>query len=325
MKIKNILNLCIVALLAVVLSSCDENADNVKMVRRSGFYNGDIYAELYMPDYDMEQYLSLINPDGMPYLCADTVRGGQVEVHFATDDLAFFSLNKVSGMTFKIPFVMIYEDYDVANLMFMYDGGSFAKFFYAIQAHYNNGELNKDEFYRFARIMETIEDTISIDGFSVQPFRMREKGSIYSTYDYEQNSVYVRAGINTFNYSRKTNITEALEYVDKHFSTVLNTDDIALINALKAGLKLQGTVSDASGWLSMSYSNYRPFVDITIDSATGILDVLTQATFGKYKLDNDGKPLKDHDGNLVPNKSLQLEIWYSGTIANMDAYQRIEE
>lgn len=325
MKIKNILNLCIVALFAVVLSSCDENADNVKMVRYSGTYNGEIFAELYMPDYDTEKLYSLMNPDGMPYICADTVKGGLVEIHFATDDMALFSLNKISDMTFRIPFVTIDEDEDLASTMIIYDGGSFAKFFNAIKAHYENGELNKDEFYHFAHIMETIEDTITIDHFSVQPFKMREKGSIYSTYDYEQNSAYVRAGINTFNYSRKTNITEALEYVDKHFATVLNANDIAIVNALKAGVKLEGTVSDASGWLGMSYSNYRPFVDITIDTATGILDVLTQATFGKYKLDNNGNPQKDHEGNLVENRSLQLEIWYSGTIANMDAYQRIED
>lgn len=334
MKIKNIISFCIAILTGAVLTSCDENADNTKMVRTSGFYNGDIYAELFMPDYSVEQFNSATNENGMPSICVDTIKNGEVELHFASDDMASFRLNRIPGMNFRIPFLIIDDEYGFAVNISMYDGGAFAKFFNAIKAHYLNGEIDKEQFFHFAHIIETLEDTISIDNFSVQPFKMREKGAMYSTYDYEQNSVYVRAEFNSFNYTRKTNVTEALKYVDEHFASVLTSSDKALISALKNGIKSQGTISDASGWISMSYSNYRPYVDLTIEQATGLIDVLTEATFGKYKLNDNYDPdrdtedmmlMRDSDGNPIPNKSLVINVWYMGTIANMNSYERIEE
>lgn len=334
MKIKNIISFCIAALTAVVFTSCDKNADNVKMVRISGSYNGDIYAELIMPDYNVEQFNSAMNENRMPSICVDTIKGGEVELHFASDDMASFQINKISGIRFSIPFLTVSKVYGYAFVKGMYSGGIFADFFNAINAHYEEGKLNSDEFSRFVRIMETLEDTISIDNFSVLPFKMREKGSIYSTYDYEQNSVYVRAEIKPFTFTRKTNVTEALKYVEDHFAAVLTNEDWAIIKKLKEGIKTQGTISDASGWLTMSYSNYRPYVDFTIDTATGLIDVLSEATFGKYKLNDDYDPdfdtedmiyMRDADGYLIPNKTLLIDIWYMGTMTNMDSFERIEE
>lgn len=313
------------AIVAVAFTSCDKDADNVKLVTVSGTYGGDIVAELYMPDYDVEQYYLYLNENGETYIASDTIKGGEVELHFASDDNAHFGFNHLSGINFKVQYAFVSEEDDYALLNPLYEGGSLAKLFYMVKNHYLNGNLTKEDFYSFAKNIEYIEDNITIHDFSVQPFKMREKGAMYSTYDFEQNSVYVRTTINPFKFSRKTNISDALQFAEEKLSSHLSSEEKTLLANLKAGTKLEGTISGAGGWTSMGYSNYKPNLDFTIDEAPGLLDVLSKGLFGEYKLDDNGNIQKDSEGNPVPRKSLVLDVFYEGTIANMNSYERVEK
>lgn len=63
----------------------------------------------------------------------------------------------------------------------------------------------------------------------------------------------------------------------------------------------------------------------TIDTAPGLLDVMTTALFGDYKHNDNGEILKDAQGKPVPNRSLVINVTYEGNIANMSSFERIED
>ncbi len=322
-RITSLLSLVAILGYALALTSCDKDANNIQLQKISGTYNGDISAELFMPDYAIETYNTYFNDNGQPSLAADTIKSGEVALTFSSDDTASFSLNHLTGIKFRINFAFVSEEDDIAVVAGNYEGGLLAKYFNGIRNHYLGGDISKSDFYHFAKLMKFVEDTISIENFSVQPFRMLERGAVYSTFDYEQNSVYVRTKINQFNYSRKSNLHSAFQFADQKFSSVMSSEEKLLAKALNDGLKQTGTVTDAEAWTSMIYTNYKPYLEVAIDQATGILDTLTKALFGEYKLDDNGNPLIDSQGNPVPVRTLMINLFYEGTIANMNSFERI--
>lgn len=309
----------------LTLTSCDKDADNIELIKVSGTYNGNISAQLFMPDYDTETLNSFINANGQPSIAEDTIRGGEVELNFSSDDSATFCLNHISGMKFRINFLILGGEDDPGAVMPTFEGGLLAKYFLGIQRHYIDGDIPEAEYFQFAKALEYIEDTISIQNLSVQPFRMIERGATLSTFDFEQNSVYERTRFNDFSYSRKTNLSRALQFAEEKFGSIMTSKEKALSRTLINGIHLSGTITDAEAWTSMIYSNYRPYLEVTIDQATGLLDSLTKALFGDCKLDIYGNPLKDSDGNLVPTRSLIINMLYEGNISNMDSFEQVKE
>lgn len=309
----------------LTLTSCDKDANNVEIVKVSGMYSGDIFAQLFMPDYETETLNTLINPNGQPSVAEDTIRGGEVQLNFSSDDSASFSLNHIPGMKFRIRFLLLGDDDDPGAVMPSFEGGLLAKYFMGIQNHYLDGEISKADFRQFSKAMEYVEDTISIHNLSVRPFSMLERGALVTTFDFEQNSVYVRTLFNAFDYSRKTNLSSVFRFAEEKFGSVMTDQEKALSRTLINGTHLSGTVTDAEAWTSMIYSNYRPYLEVTIDQATGLLDTLTLALFGDRKLDIYGNPLKDSDGNIIPTRTLIINMLYEGNISNMNSFEQVKE
>lgn len=325
---------CALIMAATTLTSCDKEADNVKMVRVSGTYNGNIEANLYMPEWDAEKMNEILNDDGSPSLASCVVKNGQLEVNFASDDMAHFTMKNLAGMAFKVPFLDYEEDADIVYVRSSFAGGTLNSMFSIVENHYDsatpagdpmNHKMSKAEFYKLVKMMEYIQDEISFENVRIQPVLMRELGANYCSYDEEQNSFYVRAKLEEMSYVRKTNLTDIANYIETSLLTYFTAEEKAAFQNFKSKIKLTGTISDAEGWCNISYSNYSPYIDLTIDKATGLIDVLSMALYGPYKTDYEGKVVKDKDGNPVKMPTLCLEIEYQGTINNLNSYEKVED
>lgn len=317
---KKFLYSCIAAF-AMLLASCDKDADNVKMVRVSGSYNGVINASLYLPDYDVEEfnifmYEMGLNKDSLGSIASDK-NMAQVVFNFATDDQATINIRNLTGLNFDINYLIFnYDEKNPENNIYSiheaYQDGLFAQAIGVVDKLHKAGKVSENDFYTLIAKAECLKDEISFNDIATEPLKMRERGAIYSTYDFEQNSLYEKVRLRSFGFSRKTNITDITTYMQQlvaPYLADLPTEDVALLQDLLAKTVTEGTISDASGWCCLSYSNYRPWLELTIDNATGMLDVLNMALFGEKKKD----------------KQLLLDITYEGNIDTMDSYQKVQE
>lgn len=317
-----------------VLAGCDKDADNAKMIKVSGGYIGAVEASLCMPDYAVEEVNAILNDNGNTSVAADTVKNTSLQLNFASDNLATFSMTNFKGMKFSVPFLTYDEDEGYIAILHYYTAGSLAKLVYAVTSHYDpntpDGDpaknlMSKAELFKFLEIISYLKDEINFENIKIKPVPIMERGTYLSTYDEEQNSFYVKTYLEDFTYERKTNLTDAIEYIDANLKKYLTTEEVAIFDNIKQKLVLKGTVSDATGWCCLSYSNYLPNISLTINKATGILDVLTNLLYGPYKINYDGNVMNDKNGNPVPSQSLILEIDYQGTFENIDSFELIED
>lgn len=311
------------ATLMALLSSCDKDATNIKLEKVTGTYNGDILASLYMPDYNVEQSNILLNENSEPSLTDDTIRNGKLELYFSNNDEAHFSMKNLSGVKFRIPYILYhynkeFPEYNYAEIRDIYAEGVLARVYGIVSRIYVNSFVNaktqadsaaiEERFYKFVELASVLEDTVTFRNIECEPLQMREVGATITSYDYEQNSYYERIRLKPFEFTRKSNISSIIAYIEANYSADLTADDRTFLASCKDKIVSQGTVSDATGWCLLSYSNYSPRLEMTIDNASGILDVLTTALFGQES----------------EQKQLRFEIDYYGNIDKMDSYELVK-
>lgn len=299
-------------------SSCDKDADNKNIVKVSGLYTGNVESYLYVPDYFTElENVIYYTTDLTPALAGDVETKAEVNFGFSSEDLAVVSINKLTGIHFEVQILAK----DINGEFVTDDEGR-----YVPRSNFAQGAL--------AQILEIVKECVSVNEYNVfalnymgllvddlqfaniktKPLVMKESGAFFTSYDFEQNSFYERFAMEPFTFERQSSFTETLHQLDllKAAHPVEFAPYESVLNEIASSFKTQGTISDASGWCTLTYANYHPRTVLTFHKATGLIDALSTALFGKNK---DGEP----------DKELWLMMYYEGNINDMSSYEQVSD
>lgn len=319
-----IYSFCVAMLAMLMITSCDKDADNKKLEKVSGVYNGNITALLYVPDYEVEweNAMTYSNENSLA-IATDMDTQAEVNFNFATDDRATVAINNLTGIHFEVQFLQknsngeLTKDPDGAYFpRSVYQDGKLAELLRMVRQSIvkANDPATVTEYNNFALSMQTLIDDLQFENISTLPLVMKETGAVYTSYDFEQNSFYERFTMNPFSFKRTSNLPvikqKLSELIAAHPADFAQTAGI--IDQIIGSYKTEGTITDCSGWCSVNYANYRPSVTLTIHNATGLIDTMSMALFG---MNDNGKY----------NKPLWLMMNYEGTINSMSSYEIVKD
>lgn len=320
-KIYNICkSLAAVAISTAMVCSCDSTANDIKVEAINGQYKGTVIVGLYVPDIVVESENMVITDNETVGICADTVKT-TINMEFYNNNQVKISVDKLNNIKFNIPFLD-----SEGNVRDIYKEGYLAYLYEMTRSLLDKGILTQEEFNTFYEQIDTLHDELTISGISTDLLPMVEQGAMLATYDHEQNSYYAQFNLNEYSYQRTAEVLKPFEYIkqvlkDKSIeSEKLNYLDAQIHNAVPT----TGSVSDGWGWCTIGYSNYQSVIDMHVERATGMLDVLSIALFGAVKND-EGETLYDDRGRPQANKSMWFVVWYNGQIEDTGIYKRLTE
>lgn len=320
-KIYNICkSLAAVAITTAMVCSCDSTANEIKVEAVNGHYNGTVIVGLYVPDLVIEAENTSITDGETIGICADTVNT-TIGMEFYNNNQVKISVDKLSNIEFNIPFLDV-----EGNVRDIYSDGYLAYLYDMTRKLLDSGVLTQEEFEQFYEQIDTLHDRMTVSGITTNLMPMVEQGAMLASYDYEQNSYYTQFNLSEFTYQRTAEVLKPFEYmkqllIDKGIeSEEMQRLDEQIHNAVP----VSGTVSDGWGWCTIGYSNYQSYVDMHLERATGMLDVLSIALFGMAR-DEEGNVVYDSNGRPKANKPMWFVVWYNGQIEDTGIYKRLSD
>ena len=276
--------LACLALLSIV-SSCDFDANKQEYESMIGMYGGDMSMSLYTPDLSIEQSNreQVGNADGM--LCTSTLKGS-IGIDF--DNALSESLFLVNDHYFEVQLPFLDENDNVREI---FREGKLAHLYEGLQRAAADGYVSAEKMAQFIEKVRVIRDEITINFLSLEPFSTMELGNVLTSYDWEQNSFYTPFTIDPTNFARLSNLAEALQLIRPELEMLnekglIDPESLQTLHAIAEQI-VGGVISDGSGYLTTSLANDRFEMDLHLEQATGLLDVLSTALYGK---DANGKP-----------------------------------
>lgn len=320
-KIYNICkSLAAVAITTAMVCSCDSTANEIKVEAVNGHYNGTVIVGLYVPDLVIEAENTFITDGETIGICADTVNT-TIGMEFYNNNQVKISVDKLSNIEFNIPFLDV-----EGNVRDIYSNGYLAYLYDMTRKLLDRGVLTQEEFEQFYEQIDTLHDRMTVSGITTNLMPMVEQGAMLASYDYEQNSYYTQFNLSEFTYQRTAEVLKPFEYmkqllIDKGIeSEEMQRLDEQIHNAVP----VSGTVSDGWGWCTIGYSNYQSYIDMHLERATGMLDVLSIALFGMAR-DEEGNVVYDSNGRPKANKPMWFVVWYNGQIEDTGIYKRLSD
>ena len=320
-KIYNICkSLAAVAITTAMVCSCDSTANDIKIEAVNGHYNGTVIVGLYVPDLVIEAENTFITDGETIGICADTVNT-TIGMEFYNNNQVKISVDKLSNIEFNIPFLDI-----EGNVRDIYSDGYLAYLYNMTRQLLDRGVITQEEFSQFYEQIDTLHDRMTVSGITTNLMPMVEQGAMLASYDYEQNSYYTQFNLSEFTYQRTAEVLKPFEYmkqllIDKGIeSEEMQRLDEQIHNAVP----VSGTVSDGWGWCTIGYSNYQSYIDMHLERATGMLDVLSIALFGMAR-DEEGNVVYDSNGRPKANKPMWFVVWYNGQIEDTGIYKRLSD
>ncbi|MBQ7451418.1 MAG: hypothetical protein IJV60_02570 [Prevotella sp.] len=320
-KIYNICkSLAAVAITTAMVCSCDSTANEIKVEAVNGHYNGTVIVGLYVPDLVIEAENTFITDGETIGICADTVNT-TIGMEFYNNNQVKISVDKLSNIEFNIPFL----DVD-GNVRDIYSDGYLAYLYNMTRQLLDRGVITQEEFSQFYEQIDTLHDRMTVSGITTNLMPMVEQGAMLASYDYEQNSYYTQFNLSEFTYQRTAEVLKPFEYmkqllIDKGIeSEEMQRLDEQIHNAVP----VSGTVKDGWGWCTIGYSNYQSYIDMHLERATGMLDVLSIALFGMAR-DEEGNVVYDSNGRPKANKPMWFVVWYNGQIEDTGIYKRLSD
>jgi hypothetical protein len=155
---------------------------------------------------------------------------------------------------------------------------------------------------------------------------MVEQGAMLASYDYEQNSYYTQFNLDKLTYQRTPEVLKPFEYIKQVLlNKGIESEELSRLDAqIHNAMPTNGTVTDGWGWCTVAYSNYQAWVDMHLERATGMLDVLSIALFGAAR-DSEGEILYDASGRTKANKPMWFVVMYEGQIEDTGIYKPLTE
>ena len=309
-----------IAISSIMVCACDSTANDIKVEAIDGHYDGTVIVGLYVPDLIVELENEFLSDGDTPALCYDTVRT-TINMQFFNNNHVKISVDKLSDIEFSIPFLD--EDGNVRDI---YSEGYLAYIYNMTCDLRDRGVITQEEFNNFYEQIDTLRDHLTVSSVNTDMMPMIEQGAALATFDYEQNSYYTQFNLDKFTYERTTEVLKPLEYIKQVLlakgieSEELRRLDVQIHNAMPTS----GTVTDGWGWCTVAYSNYQSWIDMHLERATGMLDVLSIALFGAAR-DENGEVIYDASGRTKANKPMWFIVMYDGEIEDTGMYKPLSE
>lgn len=320
-KIYNICkSLAAVAITTAMVCSCDSTANEIKVEAVNGHYNGTVIVGLYVPDLVIESENTFITDGETIGICADTVNT-TIGMEFYNNNQVKISVDKLSNIEFNIPFLDV-----EGNVRDIYSDGYLAYLYNMTRKLLDSGVLTQEEFEQFYEQIDTLHDRMTVSGITTNLMPMVEQGAMLASYDYEQNSYYTQFNLSEFTYQRTAEVLKPFEYMKQLLiDKGIESEEMQRLDAqIHNAVPVSGTVSDGWGWCTIGYSNYQSYVDMHLERATGMLDVLSIALFGMAR-DEEGNVVYDSNGRPKANKPMWFVVWYNGQIEDTGIYKRLSD
>ena len=242
-------------------------------------------------------------------------------MEFYNNNQVKISVDKLSNIEFNIPFLDV-----EGNVRDIYSDGYLAYLYDMTRKLLDRGVITQEEFSQFYEQIDTLHDRMTVSGITTNLMPMVEQGAMLASYDYEQNSYYTQFNLSEFTYQRTAEVLKPFEYmkqllIDKGIeSEEMQRLDEQIHNAVPTS----GTVKDGWGWCTIGYSNYQSVIDMHLERATGMLNVLSIALFGMAR-DEEGNVVYDSNGRPKANKPMWFVVWYNGQIEDTGIYKRLSD
>lgn len=317
-------NIC-KAIIAITISTfmvcaCDSTANDIKVEAIDGHYDGTVIVGLYVPDLMVELENEFISDGETPALCYDTVKT-TIGMQFYNNNHVKISVDKLNDVEFSIPFL----DED-GNVREIYTNGYLAYIYDMTRDLRDKGVITQAEFQKFYEQIDTLRDHLTVSSIQTGLMPMIEQGAALATYDYEQNSYYTQFNLDKFTYERTPEVLKPFEYIKQVLQKKgIESEELSRLDAqIRNAMPTSGSVTDGWGWCTVAYSNYQAWVDMHLERATGMLDVLSIALFGAAQ-DSKGETLYDTSGRMKANKPMWFVVMYEGQIEDTGIYKPLTE
>lgn len=312
------------ALSLMLMTSCDKEADKLKIETETLNYSGTFYMLLCTAEFNSAEDNLNIDIDTVP---------GNIKIDISNEGYAVVDFVPGREINLTIPFFYREEDADgdyvedaegnyiyTAIPMEVYEKSPILKLYNAVNEDNNVLEEKKTKLRE--KLCE-IKNTITIAPFKTSKIPLIQQGAAIVSYDSEQKSFYSSYTLGDVEYSYKSSLTEVITYVKEdilpyNMSSGNRTSAENAIQAIESiASSVTGKMSNAWGRLTMQYMNYYCDYDMRIQSEderpNEMLVNISKLLYGE----ENGKPIKD----------LWFNIGYIGHMgdSNFDWVEQREE
>ena len=260
------------ALSLMLMTSCDKEADKLKIETRTLDYSGTFFMYLYSTDMTSEEDYMNIDIDTVP---------GNIKIDVSNDGYAV--ANFVPGREIRLatPFFerVINGDRDYAedsegNYIYtttpleVYEKSPILKLYNAVNEDAN---VTPDEKTKMWELLCEIKDTITISPFTTSRVSIVQQGAAIASYDYEQNSFYSPYTLGDVAYSHKSSLTGVIKYVRQNLLAKMAADkkataEAAIQKIISINSSATGKMSNVWGRVTLQYMNNYCDYDMRIES-----------------------------------------------------------
>lgn len=286
---------CLAAL--TFLAACDFDASKQEYEAMVGMYSGPMTLSLYSPDLTVEQANreQVGHADGM---ISSTRLDGVVGVDVDEAWNETLILNNRESFVIELPFLD--EQGQVRDI---FRAGKLAHLYEGLQRAVADGYVSTEKMAQFVEKVRVIRDDIRLSFLWLEPVTTMEMGNVLTSYDWEQNSFYTPFVIKPTNFSRNSNMTEALRLIRPELEMLnekglIDPESLQTLQAIATQVD-GGRIEDGKGYLTSSLANDHLELELHLKQATGLLDVLSTALYG-------------NDASGKPNRELWFVIGFSG-------------
>ena len=285
------------ALSLMLMTSCDKEADKLKIETETLNYSGTFYMLLCTAEFNSAEDNLNIDIDTVP---------GNIKIDISNEGYAVVDFVPGREINLTIPFldrVKVGEEIIYTAPMDIYKDSPITKLYNAVDEDAGVPAADKD---KLDKMICDIKNTITIAPFKTSRIPLIQQGAAIVSYDFEQNSFYSPYTLGDVAYSYKSNITEVIKYVEENLLSNMTDKKGSATQAINEirtiASSVTGKMSNVWGRLTLLYMNYYCDYDMRIQSEeerpNEMLVNISKLLFG------------EKNGN--PNKDLWFRIGYIG-------------
>ena len=287
------------ALSLMLMTSCDKEADKLKIETETLNYSGTFYMLLCTAEFNSAEDNINIDIDTVP---------GNIKIDISNEGYAVVDFVPGREINLTIPFFYREEDADgdyvedaegnyiyTAIPMDIYEKSPILKLYNAVN---EDVYVLGDEKVELRKLLCEIKNTITIAPFKTSRIPLIQQGASIVSYDFEQNTFYSSYTLGDVAYSYKSNLVETIKYVKQNLLSKMAADKKATAEAAIQTIEniassITGKMGNAWGRLTVQYMNYYCDYDMRIQSEeerpNEMLVNISKLLYGE----ENGKPIKD--------------------------------
>lgn len=260
---------------AMATTSCDNKANEVHFPTDVSSYTGQYTVSLYADNRNIETIASFALP---------RAEGRTLKQEISDDQTMTVTTCSLEGCTFTFPFLN-----EKKQPRQGFEEGLLAQLYTILTDLEKDGRMDGDAYLAFQNAISSVTETLSLGPVITQKMHGTMVGAAITLYDSEQRSPYHRLKAHEIGYSRSSSMSQAVAAMD--MSKIQATpQELEEIGMLRKALICNdnGTLTDASGWMTCTWTNYHTQANMHLRHATGLLDQMSIAYIGKNNADGTG-------------------------------------